>query len=388
MAKKTKKEEVVDKKKEVSLFQKTLDMISDEHGDKIVKSLPDMVSEPEVGISTGSLWLDWAINPSAGGMVLGQTIELYGPYSSGKTTIALGLCANATANKRHAVFFDAEHALKAPSVINAGVDEKYFTRIRNRDGRKVAKVLEQLIKTGEAGIVVVDSIPAWKPLQDPKKGEDEVDFTKPKMAFSASFISEALPYLNALASEHDVVLVLLNQVRKNLSGYGASEMPFGGEVIKHTDSVRLKLSGKASSSVDRIVDAQGNLVGQYTTVLCDKNKTSIPMRSVKLPLFLGRGVHPYMEVALISVELGIVEGGGGRYKFADTGENIAHGMNQFTQALWDDRDLYFNLRQKCIDKLGIKYSKDTLVVNSFHDQDCNIRDAVMSAPATQEDLDE
>jgi len=253
-------------------------------------------------------------------------------------------------------------------VFNAGVDENYFSIIQHSDGRKLTHDLASLMKTGEVGVVVIDSLPSFKPIIEPRKGEDEVDPTKPKMAFASSFHSEAVPYLAALASEHNVVLIILNQMRKNLSGYGGGSMAYGGEVVKHQDSVRIKLSGKATSKDDRINDEFGNLVGQYTTIVVDKNKTSVPMREGRLPLFLGRGVNPYMELAMLALEVRIVEGTAGRFKWSSSGEAIAHGMNNFAQRLYDEPEFYSSLREKVIQRMGLVYASDVKQVNSFHDE--------------------
>lgn len=354
-----------------SLFSKALDMLNTQYGEGIVKSLTEVMEKPIIGTSTGSLSLDSIISPSAGGMQRGRIIEMYGPYSSGKTTLALGICANATANKEQVVYVEAEGSLNWESVLNAGVDKNYFHLIDDPDARKTANIVEGLMKSGEVGVAVIDSIATWRPLMEPKKGEDDVDFTKPKMAFQSSFLSDTLPYLSKTARQNDVVLVLINQVRNNLSGYGGGLIPFGGRAIEHIDSVRLKLSGKVSSTNDRIVDAEGEIVGQYTKCLVDKNKISMPMQEAIVPIFLGRGVNPYMELVTLSQKVGLVDGAAGRFKWAENGESIAYGINNFTQVLFDDRDLYMKLRKQVIEKLGLKYLEDRKVINAFHDSDCN-----------------
>ena len=359
-----------EEEKSKGLFDKALELLDTEG---IVESLESFMSRPVVGLSTGSLALDYIINPEAGGMQKGKIIELYGPFSSGKSTLALGLCANAVANKEHVLYVDAEGSMVASSILGAGIkdNDKFHLISNGSDVRKTANMIEGLMKTGEVGVVVIDSIPVWKPNIEPKKGEDEVDFTKPKMAFQASFLSEAIPHLATVARQHGIILVLLNQIRKNLSGYGAGTVPYGGTIIEHMDSVRIRLSGKAASTNDRIVDGDGKIIGQYTNCIADKNKTSIPMQEAKVPIFLGRGVNPYMEVAYLSQKVGIVDGTAGRFKWADSGENIAHGINEFTQVLFENKELYLSLRSKVIEKLGIKYQSDRKVVNSFHDTEGN-----------------
>lgn len=371
-----KKKQSLEEQASPSLFDKTLSMLDEKYGIGIINSLDKVMETPMIGLSTGSLGLDYIINPSLGGMPKGKVLEMYGPYSSGKTTLALGLCANSTANKEIAIFVDAEGSLSPESVINAGVDKDYFKYVDDIDARRTANIIEALMKTGEVGIVVIDSVPAWRPLIDAKKGEDDIDFTRPKMAFQASFLSDTLPHLARVAKVNNVMLVLLNQIRNNLSGYGSAPQPFGGHVLKHTDSVRLKLSGKVSSKDDRIVDSEGNIVGQYTTAVADKNKTAIPMQEVKVPLFLGRGVNPYVELALLSQRAGVVDGTAGRFKWAESGDPIAHGINAFAQVLFDDLDLYKSMREQVITKLGIKYDSKRKVVNAFHDENLKLRESI------------
>lgn len=381
---KVKQEELLEEKdNNNSLFKATLNMLNKEHGYSIVQSLTEMVNSDEVGLSSGSLLLDWAINQRLGGMPYGHVLEIYGPYSSGKTTLALGFCANATANCKRVIYADQERSLQPSMAINAGINADYFSVVKYKDGRKLTGILASLMKTGEVGVVVLDSLPNFKPCIDPKKGEDDIDPTKPKMAFAASFHSEAIPYLAAVASENNVLLIILNQIRKNLGGYGGGNIPYGGEVVKHQDSVRIRLSGKAANKDDRILDSFGNLVGQYTTILVDKNKTSIPMREGRIPIFLGRGVNPYLELVILAQEVGLVDGTAGRFKWADTGESIAHGKENFSQLLFDNIELYSKLRSMVIEKMSIKYNSNIKLVNSFHTEDYEKREIIIDTDSLE-----
>jgi len=356
-------------------------MIATDHGDRAMRSLTEMKKEKILGWSSGSLLVDWVISPKSGGMNRGQVIEFWGPYSSGKTTVALGLCANVTANGLHVLYADLEGSLLPESIINAGVDPEYFQVTQIPDGRELTKILATLMKTGDVGLLVIDSLPFFEPIIEPKKGEDEADPTKPKIAFAASFQTTALKYLGAIAREHNITVVLINQIRKNLSGYGGGNIPYGGAAKDHLVSVRLRFSGKATNSTDKITDSEGNLIGQYTTVIGDKNKTSVPMQEARVPLILGRGVDPYMEVALVSQQVGIVDGGGGRFKWSDSGEPIAHGISAFTKKLYEDKELYMSLRARCIEGLNINYDKSLRIVNSFHNEKGEINDSIKVDPS-------
>lgn len=356
-----------------SLFTKTLEMFSKDVGEGVIQSLSQLKETEQIGLSSGSLLLDWIINPKVGGMCIGKVLEVWGPYSTGKTTAVLGFCANATANGKRVVYADLERSLQPEVVLNAGVNEDLFTVIKMKDGRELTRVLGGLMKTGEVGVVVIDSLPHFKPIIEPKKGEDDADPTKPKMAFGASFQTEALDYLTALADDHGIVLILINQVRNRLDGYGGGKKPYGGDAKDHMVSVRLRFSGRATSSTSQITDDEGNIIGQYVSITSDKNKTSVPMKVAEVPLFLGRGIDPYMELALVAQKVGIVDGTAGRFKWTDTGESIAHGKNNFAKKLYEDNDLYQMLREKCIQSLGLHYEKSLKIVNAFHDDQGNKR---------------
>lgn len=374
---KTKKESKEKDIKEIdSLFKKTLNMLNSEDGKDIFDTLTTFRNKPSIGISTGSLGLDYVISPKAGGMPKGHCIEFYGAYSTGKSTLALGICANATANKEQVVYVDSERSFSWETALNAGVDENYFTLCQHRDARLVANYLETLMKTGEVGVVVIDSIPFWKPLLETKKGKDDVDITRAQMAFHASFLTNTLPILAQVASDHGVILIFVNQERKNLSGYGGGSNAYGCEALKHLDSVRLRLTGNAKYKDCKIMDSEGNLVGQYVGVLADKNKLSGPMRETSVPLFFGRGINPYMEIAVLSIKLGVVNNVKGRIRWPESEDQIAHGLDNYTQELFDDKELYYKVRDKVRDILGLTYSDNRIQINSFHDNEGEKREAI------------
>lgn len=394
MAKKKeqKSEKPVKKEKEKaedSFFSKTLAAYTEELGKNAIQSLSELREHKQFGLSSGSLLLDYVISSKLGGMAVGQAMEVWGPYSTGKTTVVLGFCANATANKKRVVYVDLERSLQDEMVSNAGIDEKYFTIIKIKDGRELTRVLGGLIKTGEVGVVVIDSLPKFKPIVEPKKGEDEADPTKPKIAHAASFQTEALDYLEYLADDHGTLLIYINQQRKNITGYGNPNKPWGSDAKDHGVSVRLAFTGRATGGKDsRITDEDGNLIGQYTKVVADKNKISIPMREAELPIFLGRGIDPYMELAIVAQKTGIVDGTAGRFKWADTGEPIAHGKDAFAKKLFDDTDLYRALREKCISALGLNYNPEMKLVNAFHDHNLVKRTHVELPQIEKEEEDE
>jgi len=369
-----------------SLFDKTVDLINSKYGDNILSSFNQMAKMSSYGISTGSLALDSIICPNYGGMPSGRVIELYGDFSSGKTTVALGMAANVTANKRNVVYVDAENSLREDSVINSGMDVEYFRYMVGKDGNELANAILLLMKTGEVGMVVIDSVPTFKPsIYDDK---EETPYDNTKIGYHARFLSEVIPDLATAARENDVIVVLLNQVRANIGGYGQGTKAFGGHVVTHMDSVRVRLTGCAKSSTNQIKDVDGNLVGQYTTAKADKNKVYIPMGTTSIPIFLGRGINPYMELAMLSQQVGVVKGTAGRFKLAGSDEQLAHGINNFTELLHDDVDLYKSLRGKVIESLSLEYDPDIKVINAFHDSEFNKREFIVCDKKFRESLGE
>ena len=348
-----------------SLFDKQFKVLQSEFGDKVLQSLDQLSEKSIVSYSTGSLGLDYLISPEAGGMPAGFVVELWGDFSTGKTTLAMGLCANVTANGKRVIFIDAERSLKDSLALNAGVDKEYLSIIRKNDVNIASQIIMSLMKTGEVGAIVIDSVPAWKP----KMTKDDVspDYTNPKLGYHSRFLSEVLPDLVDVCSETGTILVLLNQARALIGSYTGGETPFGGKALEHYDTVRIRLRGKVQQKSARILDSNTNEpIGQYVTCYCDKNKYDKPLKETIVPLILGVGVNPYMELAYLATQkTGVVSGVAGRYKWADTEEPIAHGMDSFVQLLYDDSDIYNAIRSKVIQELKLNYSSDIKVVNPY-----------------------
>lgn len=352
--------------KKPSIYDKTVDVLSKKHGMTIIRRLRELKEKPEIGYSTGSLGLDYVISPNIGGMQAGKLIDLYGEFSTGKTTMALGLVANVVANGRRALFLDAENSFKWKLATDVGIDVDMLDVMDSLDARSSANALYDLISSGELGVVVIDSIAAWKPLPEGKKGDDDVDITKDKVAAQSLFLSHTLPTLCSACRDNDTLLIVINQVRKNIGGYGKEYKPFGGTSLEHQDNVRLFLSGKAAQKKPRILDSEGNIIGQWVTVECDKNKIDMPLKKVRVPLILGKGINPYMEVGELGQLVGAIDAGaGGHYRLEGQSERIAHGVDNLYQAIYDDPELFNHLRSVVIDRLGIKYSKDIVQVNPF-----------------------
>jgi len=363
----SRKKKKVDKKADISLYDKQVDVLRNRFGDAAIQFLDNLESKETLAYSTGSLGLDYIISANAGGMPGGYILELYGNFSTGKTTLAMGLCANVTANGKNVIFIDAERSLKSDLPVNAGINKKLFTSVHRNDANIGMAVIKDLLRTGEVGAVVIDSVTAWKPPESLNSKTDLKDYGNPQLGRHAKFITNALADLSDLCADTGCILVLLNQIRANTSGYGRPDQPAGGYAQAHYDTVRIRLSGSVQSSKKCIRRAgEDKVIGQKVTCYCDKNKYDMPLKTTEVPLILGIGVDPYMELAdLATSKTNVLTNVAGYYKWADTGENIVRGADEFSQLLYNDYDLYKELESKVIDALGIKYNSNLVRINPY-----------------------
>ena len=360
---------IKEEKKEEQLFNKQLNVLETQFGDNVLETLASVKSRPVSGISSGSLSIDYILSPKLGGMRKGMLLQLWGMPSTGKTTLALGFAANATARKERVIFVDAEKTFDPDVAIAAGVDGEYFHLLR-REAEESANILYQMLKTGEIGLVIIDSIAAWKP--HPKaKADKDIDITHDRIAAASSFISTTLPRIADICADNNVLLIVINQVRNNLGQYMGGLKPFGGWTLEHYIAASIRMTGKVQQTSNRIVDpVTQKPIGQYVTCVCDKSKISIPLKSVKIPLILGIGVHPHMELAELAIQTtGIITGGGGRYRWADDPEagQLAHGLSNLLNKLYNEPEFFKEVRDRVIEKLELKYPDGTR--NPFLDVD-------------------
>jgi recombination protein RecA len=354
-----------------AIFDRAVDILNSKHGMDVIERVSTVADRPIVGHSTGSIALDWLISPVIGGMEAGRVIELWGDFSTGKTTLALGLCANVLKHGRKGVFIDAENSFRPDLARNLGIDLSNLHLMDKLTARDSANAAMQLVKTGRVGIVIVDSVAAWKPIPQGKKGEKDVDMTKDKIGAHSLFLSQTLPHLSHLCRQHGTILVLLNQARTNVSGYGAALVPFGGKAEEHQNNVRLRLTGTARSVQPRILNGETKeIIGQWVTVFCDKNKIDMPFKEVRIPLIFGAGVNPFMELAELAILTEQIEARpGGRYWLKDGKSEFAHGMDNLYAALYEDLSVFHSLRSQVIEALGIKYQDGHFPVNAFLRED-------------------
>jgi recombination protein RecA len=357
------------------MFEKQAEVLQKKFGDGVIETLNSVQERPINRCSSGSLALDYLISPKLGGMRSGRLLQLWGPPGCGKTTLAMQFVANAmeTTGKR-SVIIDAERTLDPSIALSAGVDPARCTLLKLRTEEAINSLVS-FLKTGEVGAVVIDSLSALKPSLASDK---EVDVTKRQVAYHANFISRWIDEVADLCADHDVLLIIINQVRNQLGTYmGGTKPASGGYSYDHAVSVSLKLTGSVKSSSARILDSTGRPVGQFVTCKCDKSKIDMPQKEVRIPLFLGLGVNPFMELAELAVsQTGVITAKGAYYYMTDDMDsgNIAQGMNALVNRLRQDNEFFVEVRDKVIEELELKYPQGAPFLNPFLNSDLTPKD--------------
>jgi len=291
-------------------------------------SVMRMDDEPQQwpSIPTGAINLD--IELGIGGLPQGRICEIYGPESSGKSTMCLQIVANAQKMGKNCLFIDAEHALDPVYAKALGVklDDLYLSQPTN--GEEAIDTAEMMIKTGGIGVVVVDSVAALVP-----KAELEGDMDTSHMGLQPRLMAKAMRRLPALAAEHNTLIVFTNQIREKIGVmFGNPETQPGGRALKFTASVRIDLR-RIESIKDK---ADGAVIGNRVKAKVIKNKMAPPLRVAEFNIMYGRGVDFLRCILDLGVEYGVIEKGGAWYKYE--GELLGQGPNNATETLAEDAE--------------------------------------------------
>jgi recombination protein RecA len=274
---------------------------------------------PVAVVSTGSLGLDLALG--VGGLPRGRVVEIYGPESSGKTTLALHAIAEVQRQGGVAAFVDAEHALDVGYARKLGVSLPDLLVSQPDTGEQALEISEQLVRSGAVDIVVVDSVAALVP-----KAEIEGEMGDPHMGLQARLMSQALRKLTAVVSRNQAIVVFINQIRMKIGVvFGNPETTTGGNALKFYASVRLDIR-----RVGQVKDGE-QVVGSRTRVKVVKNKVAPPFREAEFDVRYGMGVDRYAEALDLAAERGLVEKSGAH--FALDGERIGQGRERAVEWL-------------------------------------------------------
>jgi len=294
---------------------------------------------PIPAISTGSITLDWALG--VGGLPRGRVIEIFGPESSGKTTLALQVIAEAQKLGGLAAFVDAEHALDAAYAKKLGVDIDNLLVSQPDNGEQALEIVEVLIRSNGVDVVVVDSVAALVP-----KAEIEGEMGDAQMGLQARLMSQALRKLTGAVSKSKTCLIFINQLREKIGVmFGNPETTTGGRALKFYASVRMDIRRIAS-----IKDGDA-VVGGRTRVKVVKNKVAPPFREAEFDVMYGEGISRTGDLLDLAVDKRIVEKSGAW--FAYNGERLGQGRENVKQFLKDNPEVFKSIDEKVRKELGL-----------------------------------
>lgn len=313
-------------------LQLTLDKLDKTYGKGTVMKMGDKAVEEVETISSGSLGLDLALGVN--GYPKGRIIEIYGPESSGKTTLTLHAIAEAQKAGGIAAFIDAEHAFDRNYAQKLGVDIEELIMSQPDNGEQALEIAENLIRSGAIDIVVIDSVAALTP-----KSEIEGEMGDSKMGLHARLMSQALRKLTATISKTHCTVFFINQLREKIGVmFGNPETTTGGNALKFYASVRLDI--RRSS---QIKDGD-NVIGNRTKVKVVKNKVAPPFRTAEFDIMYGEGVSKTGEILDLAVEFEIVKKSGSWFSYSDT--KLGQGRDAVKVMIKDNPELAEELEQK------------------------------------------
>ena len=310
----------------------TLGKLEKSYGKGVVMKLGDRVVEDIEAIPTGSIGLDLALG--IGGYPRGRVVEIYGPESSGKTTLAIHAIAEVQKQGGITAFIDAEHAFDAAYAKNLGVDVDNLYISQPDNGEQALEIADHLISSGAVDLVVIDSVAALTP-----KSEIEGEMGDSKMGLHARLMSQALRKLTATISKTKCTVIFINQIRMKIGiMFGNPETTTGGNALKFYSSVRLDIR-----RIGAIKNGE-DVVGNRTRVKVVKNKVAPPFRKVEFDIMFGEGVSRSGEVLDKAVDLDVVNKSGSWFTYGDT--KLGQGRDAVKQMIADNPELSEEIEAK------------------------------------------
>jgi recombination protein RecA len=317
-----------------SKLNEALDKLNKEYGENAVFKIGDnpIIKVSDV-ISTGSLNLDAAIG--VGGYPCGRIIEIYGPESSGKTTLCLHSIKECQAKGKKAAFIDMEHALDLKYAKDVGVNIDELILSQPSTGEEALNIAKELASTGEIGLIVIDSVAALVP-----KSEAEGEIGDSNVGKQARMISQGMRILTPIIQNNNVVCIFTNQIRMKIGVmFGSPETTAGGEALKFFASIRIDVRKLALKDGD---DAYGNQV----TATIKKNKVAPPFKKAVFTINYGQGIDRVKEVLEKAVDERIINKAGSWYSYEEN--KIGQGEDSVLQLLNDNSDFYNEIQQKVL----------------------------------------
>ena len=324
-------------------LEAALGQIEKQFGKGSVMKLGDFSAMEVEAIPTGSLSLDIALG--IGGIPRGRIIEVYGPESSGKTTLALHMIAEAQKMGGEAAFIDAEHALVPVYAKHLGVDIDNLIVSQPDTGEQALEITEALVRSGAIDVVVVDSVAALVP-----KAEIDGDMGDSHIGLQARLMSQALRKLAGVINKSKCVVIFINQLREKVGVmFGNPETTAGGRALKYYASVRLDIRKIENIKVD------GEVVGNRAKVKVVKNKVAPPFREAEFDIVYGKGISKEGNILDIAVNLDIIEKSGSWFSY--NGERIGQGRENVKKYLLDNPDTMNEIEKKIRENFNEAFEK-------------------------------
>ena len=322
---KTETEKNSDNSEKLKALQAAMDKIEKNYGKGSIMKLGDNNVEQVDVIPTGSISLNAALG--VGGYPKGRIIEIYGPESSGKTTLAIHAIAEAQKKGGIAAFIDAEHAFDRFYAAKLGVDVDNIWISQPDNGEQALEIAEQLIRSSAIDIIVIDSVAALTP-----KAEIEGDMGENKVGLQARLMSQALRKLTSSISKTNTTCIFINQLREKIGiMFGNPETTTGGNALKFYASVRLDIR-----RIGQLKDGD-EVIGNQVRVKVVKNKVAPPFRKAEFDIMFGEGISKSGEIIDLGAELGIIKKSGSWFSYQDT--KLAQGRDAAKQVIQDNPEL-------------------------------------------------
>jgi recombination protein RecA len=329
----------MDAQKEKAL-EMAIKQIDKAFGKGALMRLGDKEIEPIASISTGSLGLDIALG--IGGVPQGRVIEIYGPESSGKTTLSLQIVASAQKEGKICAFIDAEHALDVQYAKNLGVDVENLLVSQPDFGEQALDILETLARSGAVSVIVIDSVAALTP-----RSEIEGDMGDSHMGLQARLMSQALRKITAILHKTNTTVIFINQIRMKIGtmGYGSPETTTGGNALKFYASVRVDVRRIATLK-------QGeSQIGNKVKAKVVKNKVAPPFRQAEFDIMFGEGISAEGEIIDYGVKLDIIDKAGAWFSYGE--QKLGQGKEGAKQTLKENNELRKEIEGKVREALGV-----------------------------------
>lgn len=314
-----------------------LEQIEKTYGKGTIMKLGENTHMNVEHISTGSIGLDAALG--IGGLPRGRIVEIFGPESSGKTTIALHVIAEAQKLGGEVAFIDVEHALDPVYAAALGVDIDSMLVSQPDTGEQALEITEALVRSGALDVVVVDSVAALVP-----RAEIDGDMGDSHMGLHARLMSQALRKLAGAISKSNCVAIFINQLRSNIGGYGAAETTTGGRALRFYASVRLDIRRRDAIKIGT------EIVGNKTEAKVVKNKVAPPFKTAEFDIMYGKGIFRPGEIIELGIKLEIIKRSGAWISYND--EKIAQGRDNAKMYLAEHHELAAELEGKIREKLA------------------------------------